>query len=273
MHSGLVPFAGVLLLISLLGAGAFAQRPSEDCVAPPAGELAAPETIERGRELYNQSCTMCHGLNGTVGDRGPALAADRRYLRTSNCQLFDAIRHGIAGTLMPPTPLPESSVWQIVAYIRSLRARAMDSPVSGDVARGRRLFEGKGRCLECHMLNGRGGLIGPDLSNIGAERSLRRLREALTQPRKTIPRGYQPVRLVFADGAELRGVVKNEDNFSLQVLGVDGRLHLLLRRELREVHYEEQSLMPADYDQKLTAEEFEDLLAFLSRQARNREER
>ncbi len=264
--------AGAVWLILLPGGGA-AQRAREECAAPPAAELAAPETVERGRELYNQSCTMCHGLNGTAGDRGPALAADRRYLRTTNCQLFDAIRHGIAGTLMPPTPLPDGAVWQIVAYIRSLRARAVDSPVSGDAARGRSIFEGKGGCLECHMINGRGGLAGPDLSNIGAERSLRRLREALTQPRRPVPRGYQPVRLVLGDGTQLRGLVKNEDNFSLQVLGLDNRLHLLLRRELREIHDEERSLMPSDYDKKLTADELEDLLAFLSRQARSREER
>lgn len=262
-----------LFVLLVAAASTPAQRGREDCAAPPGAELAAPETIERGRELYNQSCTMCHGLNGAAGDRGPALAADRRYLRTTNCQLFDAIRHGIAGTLMPPTALPESSVWQIVAYIRSLRARAIDSPVSGDVERGRRIFEEKGQCLDCHMLNGRGGILGPDLSNIGAERSLRRLREALTQPRKTILRGYQPVRLVLADGTELRGLVKNEDSFSLQVLGLDQRLHLLLRQELREIHYEERSLMPADYAQKLSAGELEDLLAFLSRQARHREER
>lgn len=263
----------VLFVLLAVAAIAPAQRRREDCAAPPASVLAAPDTIERGRELYNQACTMCHGLNGTAGDRGPALAAERRYLRTTNCQLFDAIKQGIAGTLMPPTALPDSSIWQIVAYIRSLRARAIDSPVSGDAARGGRIFEEKGQCLDCHMLNGRGGILGPDLSNIGAERSLRRLREALTQPRKMIPRGYQPVRLVRKDGTELRGVVKNEDSFSLQVLGLDNRLHLFLREELGEIHYEERSLMPSDYAQKLTAGELEDLVAFLSRQARNREER
>ena len=264
-----------LLLLPLVCAAGFAQRALEDCALPPAAELASPEAIGQaigqGRDLYNRSCTMCHGMNGTVGDRGPALAANRRYLRNTNCQLFDSIRHGIKGTLMPATPLPDASVWRIVAYIRSLRARAIDSPVAGDVARGKTIFEDKGGCLECHMLDGRGGLVGPDLSNIGAERSLRHLREALTQPKDRAPRGYQPVRLVLRDGSAVRGIVRNENNFSLQVLGLDNRLHLL-REELREAHYEEHSLMPADYDKRLSADELEDLVAFLSRQARNREE-
>src|SRR5437899_1951509 len=63
------------------------------------------DVVEAGRLLYNSSCTVCHGLEGTVGDRGPALAATRRYLRTSDDDLFAAIKNGISGTLMPPAQL------------------------------------------------------------------------------------------------------------------------------------------------------------------------
>ena len=73
---------------------------------------------------------------------------------------------------MPASPLPEADVSKIVAYIRSLRATAIDTPVQGDVAHGSQIFNGKGGCKECHMVNGRGGLIGPDLSNIAGERSV-----------------------------------------------------------------------------------------------------
>src|SRR6266478_9190539 len=59
------------------------------------------DVVEAGRQLYNSSCTVCHGLEGTVGDRGPALAAARRYLRSSDDDLFNAIKNGIAGNLMP----------------------------------------------------------------------------------------------------------------------------------------------------------------------------
>ena len=131
------------------------------------------EVIEAGRQLYNSTCTVCHGMEGTVGDRGPALAATRRYLRTSDDDLFGAIKNGIPGTLMPALGAPENEVWKIVAYIRSLRATASDEFVPGNADHGREVFQAKGRCAECHMIQGRGGLLGPDLSNIGAERSLR----------------------------------------------------------------------------------------------------
>src|SRR5882724_11849806 len=130
------------------------------------------EVVDLGRQLYNSSCTACHGLEGTVGDRGPALAATRRYLRSSDDDLFSAIKNGIPGTLMPPSGLPDNNVWKIVAYIRSLRSTASDEFVSGDVKHGEEVFQGKARCGDCHMLNGRGGLLGPDLSNVASERRL-----------------------------------------------------------------------------------------------------
>jgi putative heme-binding domain-containing protein len=234
----------------------------------PAQAAVPSDRIHQGRELYNRSCTICHGQDGTAGDRGPALAARRRYLRTSEQDLFDSIKQGIAGTLMPASPLPDEDISKIVAYIRSLRATAIDAPVEGDIARGGQIFEGKGRCRECHMLNGRGGLLGPDLSNIAAERNARFLRESLTTPKPHIPNGYQPVRIVTADNRRIRGLVRNEHNFSLQLLDTEGKLHLLARNDLRDIEYEKQSLMPTDYDKTLSATELRDLLAFLSRQAR-----
>ena len=115
------------------------------------------------------------------------------------------------------------------------------------------------------MLGGSGGLLGPDLSGIGAQRSLSALRAALTQARPNTVRGYQAARVVTAEGKALTGVVKNENNFSLQFLDSAGALHLFTREELREITYEERSLMPGDYDQQLTSAELQDLLAFLSR--------
>lgn len=232
-----------------------------------------PADVAKGREIYNRACTICHGLEGTVGDRGPALAGNRRYLRTTPEDLFDAIKNGVRGTLMPPAALSDPEVRKVVAYVRSLRATASDTPIKGDVARGGEIFWGKGECGRCHMIEGRGGVLGPDLSNIGAERRLSALREALTDPRRRIPRGYQPARLVLRDGRTIEGLVKNENNFSLQVLGLDLRLYLLERTELRELVRESASLMPADYGRRLAADELRDVLAFLSRQVRSSQNR
>lgn len=223
-----------------------------------------------GRELYNGACTMCHGLDGTAGDRAPALGAQRRYLRATSEELYDAIKNGIKGTGMPGSPLAEADVRKLVAYIHSLRATAIDLDVAGNPAKGRELFETKGNCVKCHMVNGRGGIVGPDLSNLGSERSLAAIRDNLTVPKPVPPRGFQPVTVVTTAGKQIVGVVKNQHNTSFQIIGTDEKLYLLTREQIKSIDFHKQSLMPADVNKKLDAAEFQDLLAYLSRLSRSR---
>ena len=239
-------------------------------------EQAAAE----GGEIYNRVCTACHGYAGADGERAPALAANaRRYQRTTDPQLFDAIERGIPGTQMPPSGLSETDAWKVTAYIHGLRSFAIDTPVAGDVAHGEDIFWNKGGCGSCHMMHGKGGLTGPDLSNVAGRLKVNSIRDALTKaqhkvatdggghdPALTPSPRYQPVRVVTRDGKTISGVVRNEDSFSLQILGSDGALHLLQRDDLREVSYESKSPMPSDYDKRLTPGEFQDLMSFLTRQ-------
>jgi putative heme-binding domain-containing protein len=227
--------------------------------------------IEAGRVLYNRSCTMCHGVDGAVGDRAPALGAGRRYLRVSDADIFDSIKNGIKGTLMPALPISDEDNWKIVAYIQSLRATAADIPVPGDVARGEAIFFGQGQCSSCHMVRGRGGITGPDLSDIGAERKLDDIKSALTVGKPLPSRGWQPVTVTLNSGARFRGIVKNENPFSLQILGFDQQLHLIERSQAARIDYDTKPLMPTAIDKTMPAQDFQDLLAFLARQARRRE--
>ncbi len=71
------------------------------------------------------------------------------------------------------------------------------------------------------------------------------------------------------DGQTLTGVVRNEDNFSLQLQTADGTLHLLNRPELRSIEYQPRSLMPDDYASRLRHEELDDLVSYLLSVARN----
>ena len=242
---------------------AAAQRPADN--ANPLGH--SEQAIRQGQEIYDHNCTVCHGLNGAAGERGPALGAGRDYVRRKDQAIFDAVQNGIPGTLMPASGLPPMDIWKVVAYIRSLRATASDALVPGDAAHGEQIFWGKGSCSECHTIRGRGGILGPDLSNIGGQQTFEHIRDSLTKPAPQIPRGYQPVEVVTTDGQKISGIAKNDNNFSLQLLDSHERLQLFTRDELRQVIYKKQSLMPSDYDKKFTAAELQDLLSFLSRQA------
>ena len=168
---------------------------------------------------------------------------------------------------MPPFAgsLSDDDIWRIVVFIRAMRGSASETDVAGNVEHGKAVFDGKGGCLKCHMLNGKGGTIGPDLSNIGAQVTLQHLRQSLTQE-GPIPPGYRPITVVTTKGETVEGIAKNEDGFSIQLLDRQGKLHLYDTTELRTVTHGTKSLMPHDYDKVLSAGEYQDLLAMLAKQ-------
>ena len=273
-------FTNVAAVVALAAAPLCGQRGGGANAGPPNPFAGNEQAIAQGRDIYNRVCTACHGSEGAAGDRAPAVAAPgRRYLRQADRDLFDAIQKGIPGSTMPPMGLAEQDGWKVAAYVRALRGTAIDAPAKGDVVRGEQIFWGKGECGNCHMVRGKGGLIGPDLSNIAGQRKLTSIRDALTKEKHLVLgdggrlenalyplASYKTVRVVTRDGKTIRGVVRNEDSISLQIMGLDNALHLLVRDELREIVEEPKSLMPTDYDKRLTADEFQNLLAFLSRQ-------
>jgi putative heme-binding domain-containing protein len=226
-----------------------------------------PAVVAAGHALYNRTCTACHGIDGGEGERAPALVGDRRFFRLSENSIFETIKGGIGGTAMPAFAgsLADDDIWRIVVFIRGMRGSASETDVAGNVEHGKAIFDGKGGCQKCHMLNGTGGTIGPDLSNIGAQVTLQHLRQSLTHD-GPIPPGYRPIKVVTTQGETVEGVAKNEDGFSVQLLDYHDKLHLYETTELREITHGKVSLMPHDYDKVLTAEEYQDLLAMLGKQ-------
>jgi cytochrome c oxidase cbb3-type subunit 3 len=216
---------------------------------------------EVGRVQFNSGCAVCHGPTGQ-GGRGSRLAEVDRVRRMTDGRMFEIIKEGVSGTQMPPSSLTDEQIWQLICFIRSLNATAIDQDVPGDSSIGESLFSGSAKCSRCHMIRGRGGLVGPDLSNIGATRSLDKLRRSLEDPDATIEPGFQPVSVIALDGHRISGVAKNNSNFSIQIQDSQGKFHSLLKRDLKELVYQKTSLMPKV---ALSADDVQNLLAFLSR--------
>jgi cytochrome c oxidase cbb3-type subunit III len=242
--------------------------------------LGNPEAVAGGETLYNQQCTTCHGADGGGGEIGPAIVSgDRVDIGVSDAQTFNIIKNGVTGTPMTPQRLPDADIWKIVTYIHALRGTALDNPLPGNVAHGEAVFWGKGQCGTCHMLSGKGGLTAPDLSNIAGLRKSSSIVDALTKAQhrvygsggahlKALPvmDSYLPVFVTTADGKTVDGVLLNEDGYSLQMIGNDQQLHMFEKSKLRKYAVERRSMMPTDYDKRLTPDEFKDLMAFLTRQ-------
>src|SRR5215471_17202735 len=228
---------------------------------------ARAQAIESGRKQFEGRCAGCHGADANGGERGPGIL-DLRHGRSQN--LREIIRNGIPDAGMPPFQIPDGDVDQLLAFIGSLSAPAADHPADGNAEAGRQFFAGKGGCASCHMISGRGGVVGPDLSDLGRERRLGQIEQALRSPGSlmasnalgVMPASYKVVSVRLRDGRTLRGLAKNETNWDLQLQGLDGALHLLDKVQIVEEIREPKSLMPP---LQATVEETRDLLAYLSR--------
>lgn len=234
------------------------------CVAvAAAGKLAAQHgytqaQVENGGRLYQASCATCHGPKGDTV-RGVSLMSGKFSRASSDEELVKIIQSGIPGTAMPPNSYSESEAGMIVAYLRSVGA-AGGIVTTGDVARGRAAFDGKGKCQTCHSASSR---MAPSLSDVGAVRTPAELEQSILDPNAELHADFRFVRAVTRSGDTVNGRLLNQDSFSIQVLDANQRLRGLQKSDLREHTILETSPMPSGRG-TLSTQDVADLVAYLS---------
>jgi putative heme-binding domain-containing protein len=228
--------------------------------------------VAAGGKLFAAHCAVCHGQQGE-GGRGVKLTALTRA--SDDKSLFNIIRKGIPGTEMPPAPLKDAQIRDVAVFVRSLRRDSSPAAASGG-PRGEQIYRQAG-CANCHTIGVEGGLLGPDLSNIGARRDKDYLRRALVDPEAdipesfgeyrwyiVIPNNFLQVRLTTQEGRSMTGARVNEDAFSIQVRDEAGQIHSFWKDELKELHKDwGKSPMPS-YRDRLTKQDIEDLVGYLA---------
>jgi PQQ-dependent dehydrogenase (methanol/ethanol family) len=225
------------------------------------GEAPQPSRIDTGHNLFLKTCSACHGAEAK-GGRGPDLTAGRSKWGSTDAAILQNILTGIPGTQMPAFPMPEDDGRAIVAWLRSLRSVGPEEQVMGDPRAGQALFFGAAGCSRCHRFGGQGGRLGPNLSRIGEEKSVAALKKDITQPDETLREGYRTAEVHTADGSLIRGVIKNEDTLSLQMMDEREKLQLFSKSDLKEFTPLQRSLMPNPH---LSAADLDNLVAFLKK--------
>ena len=213
-----------------------------------------------GERAYQASCANCHGANG---DLVPGIDFGRGQFRRpmTDEDLARIIRNGIPNTPMPPTNMTAEQAAKVVAYLRSLPARG-GSVVAGDAARGKVVFETKGKCLSCHSVGGAGARIGPELSNVGAARRTPDLERALLDPQADVLPNHRFYRVVLPDGATVTGRLLGHDTFTVRMLDTKEQLRLFVKNEVKS-HGFIPSPMPS-YKGTLTPQELADVVSYLA---------
>jgi cytochrome c oxidase cbb3-type subunit 3 len=261
-------------LVCLLGAATVSFGQDKN---PFAGDA---EAAKRGEFHFRINCAFCHGLGARGGGRGPDLTRARKRHGNSDAEMFQTINQGVPGTAMPTNGttgqgvgMTEEEIWDVITYLRSVQVKAPAQPI-GDAAHGKQLFYGDANCSGCHMVEGKGGRLGPDLTAAGMARSTealtdsvrhpsRRLAPGLLEATKEFPQEYQTVTVVTAAGQEIKGVTLNEDNFSLQMMDASEQVHLFEKAKLRSIKVSRTSTMPVYDSALLSDKDLLDVVAFL----------
>jgi putative heme-binding domain-containing protein len=262
------------LFLLLFPLSLFAQDRDKN---PFAGDRKA---VVAGESQFRANCAFCHGLGARGGGRGPDLTrAQKRHGKTDG-ELFRTINDGIPATAMPPNGttgqgvgMTAEEIWQVITYIRSVEKNT-SAPPAGDPARGDKLFHGGAGCSTCHMVEGQGGRLGPELTSIAGARSREALVESVRFPSKRLatglientkefPQEYETVTVVTEDGRTYTGVALNEDNFTVQMMDTQQQIHLFEKEKLKSFQKTRESLMPAYDERTLPQKDLDDLLAYL----------
>ena len=226
---------------------------------------------QEGRTIFVASCAGCHGLDGRGGERAPDIATRRSTQRLSDQALRKIVEDGVSATGMPSfRSLGQAKITAVLQYLRTLQGAGIAVSLPGNPVAGKSLFFGKAGCSECHMADGAGGFLGSDLSNYASNQSAKDIRNAIIAPGKISGQKTSAVVVTTLQGQRLTGIVRNEDNFSIQLQAMDGSFHLLSKSDLKSVERQQQPLMPTDYGSRLTSGELDDLVSYLLKIAQDK---
>jgi putative heme-binding domain-containing protein len=228
--------------------------------------------VEDGGRLYRTYCIGCHGPDGDALPNANLSLGKFRHTSTpegTEDELVTIMEKGIPGTAMPAnTSFNDFQAATIVAYLRSFAANpSLHSALTGDPARGQELFASKG-CQSCHRVGTAGSRLGPNLSDIGANRRTVEIEQAIVDPKSEAAPQNRFVRVVTKDGTTVTGRLLNIDTFSIQLLAANQadsneELRSFLRSDLREFEILDKSRMPS-YKDKLSPQELADLVSYLA---------
>jgi putative heme-binding domain-containing protein len=228
--------------------------------------LADNRGTAEAAKLFASTCAGCHGLDGRGGERGPNIAS-RQVQAHSDVELQRTVHNGISETGMPNFAfLGDARIEALVHYLRVLQGNSAPMPMPGDPRHGQTLFFGAAKCANCHMVSGQGGFLASDLSTYAAGSSPPDIRRAIVSPgREHLDDDHNggEVSVTFLDGTSQQGVVRNHDNFSLQLQSFDGAFYLIQKADLAAIKPSAQSLMPDDYGKTLSASELNDIVSYL----------
>ncbi|MEZ6057015.1 MAG: family 16 glycoside hydrolase [Planctomycetaceae bacterium] len=155
-------------------------------------------------------------------------------------------------------PLPPGKEGKPLPTITQLSTR------SGDAKKGGVLFHSTATCAQCHQVNDLGKNVGPDLSEIGKKLTKEALYESILFPSAAISHNFENWMVVDDGGNQYAGLLVSETPSDVQIKDAKGIVHTIPTSKIEIKKKQELSLMPADVQKLLTAEELVDVVEYLT---------
>jgi len=223
-----------------------------------------PAADVQGSMLFASNCGSCHGSDGRGGEHAPDIATAPDMQRLDDSDLIAIAKNGVPGAGMPAFGwLGQEKLTALVQYLRTLQGRQLDIKLPGNPKGGETLFFGRARCSECHMVNGKGGFIGSDLSLYGADENAGQIRRVILDPERNLPPQKKATTVVTHTGQKFTGMLKVDDNFAVSIQTMDGDFHFFQKSQLTHIDLGSHSLMPVNYGSMLNDEQINDLVSYL----------
>ncbi len=128
--------------------------------------------------------------------------------------------------------LESADIKAVVTYLRTLQGTKKAVKLPGDPKRGETIFFAKAGCSVCHMIAGKGGFIASDLSSYARTHAVEQMGKAITNPTPDSDHQARSVTATSRGGEKYVGIIRNEDNFSLQLQTLDGAFHFVAKSDL-----------------------------------------
>ncbi len=145
------------------------------------------------------------------------------------------------------------------------RVLIADVAKMGSSVRGRQVYERTAMvCTTCHLVSGKGGKLGPDLSTVGSYMTPESILESLLNPSTDIKQGYETVMVTKKDKTLVSGLLQRKTDNSILVRDPTGKVVSIPSGEVAKVDTSPVSLMPPGLTSSLRRDELVDLMKYLT---------
>lgn len=275
----------------------FASSPQVETGSARSAQPGEGSAVKGGRQLFETTCAngYCHAAGG--GGSGPTNLQNRNFTFR---QVIDIISNGVPGTAMPSwrNKFSSTEISELAAYVLSLSpgnanlpsapetssepalpgsssksahtfSRTVEAEVGGSAREGRSIFfddTEPASCGVCHAYRGKGGRVGPDLTDVAGMAPREILRDILRPDRAATDPRYAKIQITTRDGQLYVGVKSDETEDVIRLYDTSSMppvLRTFLKSDVVSTEKLNGSVMPGNYGQKYSQKDLLDLVTYI----------